>query len=121
MKKHLNQKNLLIAALIIGLLFFGITTYLSNKSVKALKQEVKSIEQQNTKLINLNKLIKNRIEEDSITLIQNKNKINNLLKSDSINAKQLTNIKWKYEKIKRDYNNATDVQRDSIFTDIINN
>ena len=90
-------------------------------SNKDLKSENKTYKLQNNELLQKN---------DSLLLIEKDNalkvdllaqKIDSLISSDSIQKNKLKTITWKYAKLKTDYDNATDVVKDSIFTALVNN
>ena len=113
-----NKTITLIAIAVV--IFLGFTTWQSRQSVKAIRLDIKQIEERNHELFKINSDLSQKVKRDSILLINSKLKIDSLLASDSLNTKKLKVINYKYAKLKNTYNSVSDSAKDSIFSALIN-
>ena len=109
---------LLAIALVFLLSWSTISQWQSNKDINQSNLELKK---QNIDLqfeVKRNEAI---IKDNEIITDRLANRVNELIKSDSIQKKQLQTIKWRYAKLKQDYNSASTSDKNKLFTDLINN
>ena len=109
---------LLAIALVFLLSWSTIRQWQSNKDINQSNLELKK------KNINLQFEVKRNeaiIKDNEIITDRLANRVNELIKSDSIQKKQLQTIKWRYAKLKQDYNSASTSDKNKLFTDLINN
>ena len=109
---------LLAIALVFLLSWSTISQWQSNKDINQSNLELKK------KNIDLQFEVKRNeaiIKDNEIITDRLANRVNELIKSDSIQKKQLQTIKWRYAKLKQDYNSASTSDKNKLFTDLINN
>ena len=107
--------------LIVGITLLGLFQLWQWSSTGDLRKESKKLKIENIELHKTNSEITLKIKSDSILIVKKQSKIDSLLIQDQKHLTQLYKISKRYEKLKVDYDIATDDVKNDIFTRLINN
>lgn len=125
MKKNIEvpafKINLFVVLPYLILIVVGVFAFLQWQSNYNFNQANKKLEKKNDSITAVNDKFLKQIEQDSIVIAETQLKVNELLLSDSIQKHQLNTIKWRYEKLKKDYYNSSSADKNKLFTELINN
>ena len=125
MKKNIEvpafKINLFVVLPYLILIVVGVFAFFQWQSNYNFNQANKKLEKKNDSITAVNDKFLKQIEQDSIVIAETQLKVNELLLSDSIQKHQLNTIKWRYEKLKKDYYNSSSADKNKLFTELINN
>ncbi|SEH05276.1 hypothetical protein [Candidatus Venteria ishoeyi] len=113
--------NIIKIILITGVVFLMVVQLFQWNSTSILRQQNKQFKTEIKGLATTNKTLKNEVLNDSIKIAALLQKIDSLTATDKLYKTELYTIKQRYEKLKIEYDIASDNKRNRIFTDIINN
>lgn len=108
--------------LIVLAIFFVLqwkSNYEINQANKLLHEQNEILDNKNDSILNVNSIKEKKIKEDSLFIVKSQLKVDALLKSDSIQKKQLNTIKWRYAKLKNNYNTISNDDKWSVLTELI--